>query len=200
MFRSFNNPGVTHIMKMKSTKTKISKKKVSQNKKGPAKKVSSRGQSRKNAVKAPVKSAVVSKEKKKKPVKMKIAERRVFRAKLLALREQLDRQINSLKEESLTRNDSVVSAEDGTDAFDRQMAINLASAENSSVLEIDDALRRIDEGAYGVCEECNGMIERVRLEALPFVRMCIKCQSNIEKNGTREPPALSSSSFRLQEE
>ncbi len=182
-------------MIMKSTKTK---KNVKQKKKDLTKKAAPRGKARKNAVKTPVK-LVVNKEKKKKPVKMKITERRLFRTKLLALREQLDRQINSLKAESLTRNDSVVSAEDGTDAFDRQMAINIASAENSSVLEIDDALRRIEEGTYGVCEECNGTIERVRLDALPFVRMCIKCQSNIEKNGRRETPA-SSSNFKSQED
>jgi RNA polymerase-binding transcription factor DksA len=108
-------------------------------------------------------------------------DRAALKAALLALRERLTGQIQALKGESLRRADSVYSAEDGTDAFDRQFALSIVSTENDSVFEIDEALRRIDEGTYGVCEQCNGPIERPRLKALPFVRNCVKCQSESEK-------------------
>ena len=108
-------------------------------------------------------------------------ERMAYRKILLALRERLTGQMSVLRNESLTRNDSVVSEEDGTDAFDRQFALMLASSENDTVNEIDEALQRIETGYYGVCEECDKPIEKARLIALPSVRMCIKCKSNHEK-------------------
>ncbi|OVE74195.1 hypothetical protein BVX94_01115 [bacterium B17] len=83
------------------------------------------------------------------------------------------------------RNDSVVSVEDGTDAFDRQFALNIISSENDALFEIDEALRRLDGGTYGGCEECGCIIDVPRLAALPFVRMCIKCQSEAEKTNRR---------------
>lgn len=100
---------------------------------------------------------------------------------LIEHRERLTGQISKLKTEALTRNDSVVSMEDGTDAFDRQFGLSLVSSENNAVFEIDEALRRIEEGIYGQCDECSGAIERARLKALPFAKTCIKCQSEIEK-------------------
>ncbi|MGQ9663120.1 MAG: TraR/DksA family transcriptional regulator [Kiritimatiellia bacterium] len=108
-------------------------------------------------------------------------DREFFRQRLLEMRERLTRQINSLTAESLQRPDSVNSEEDGTDAFDRQFALNLASSENESVHDIEEALLRLDEGTYGICDVCNSVIERQRLEALPFVRTCIKCQAEREK-------------------
>jgi RNA polymerase-binding transcription factor DksA len=116
-------------------------------------------------------------------------DRKALRDALLALRERLTGQIRALKGESLMRADSVYSPEDGTDAFDRQFALSIVSSENDSVFEIDEALRRIDEGTYGVCEQCGGAIERPRLKALPFVRNCVACQSASEKNFVRFQPA-----------
>ncbi len=167
-------------MKAKKNAVKAVKK-VSPAKKSPARKSAN---SVKTATKTVAAPAPVIKKAKKAFVKISAEDKTSFKDKLLSLRERLNGQINSLKTDSLTRNDSVVSIEDGTDAFDRQMAISLAATENSSVFEIDDALRRIEEGTYGVCEECGGGIERVRLEALPFVRLCIGCQSETEKHKT----------------
>jgi DnaK suppressor protein len=103
------------------------------------------------------------------------------RKSLLDMRERLSGQINALKSESLKRDDEVNTEEDGTDAFDRQFALNIASSENNSIREIDEALRRLDQGVYGICEHCSCRIERPRLSALPFVRNCVKCQSELEK-------------------
>ena len=79
-------------------------------------------------------------------------------------------------------------ADQGTDNFDREFALNLVSSEQDVLYEIDDALRRIDMGTYGVCENCNKPIEKARLMALPFAKMCIVCKSESEKGKTRFRP------------
>ena len=121
--------------------------------------------------------------------KMSSRETQKLREALLDLRERLSGQVNVLKHDSLTRNDSVFSLEDGTDAFDRQFGLSLANCENEALQEVEEALRRLDNKSYGVCEECAGAIEKPRLKALPFVRTCIQCQSEIEKRrgGTMMP-------------
>jgi DnaK suppressor protein len=112
--------------------------------------------------------------------RMPAKERTEFREMLLRLRERLTTQIESLKGDSLTREDAVNSEEDGTDAFERQLALTLASSEHDSVFEIDEALQRIANATYGVCEQCGQLIEKPRLKALPFVRLCITCKSKSE--------------------
>ena len=97
------------------------------------------------------------------------------------IRERLVGQITVLKNESLDNTDSINLEEDGTAVFDRQFALDLVSSERDSLFEVDEALRRIEDGGYGICEKCEKLIEKQRLKAIPFVRMCIKCQSVIEK-------------------
>ena len=79
-------------------------------------------------------------------------------------------------------------ADQGTDNFDREFALNLVSSEQDVLYEIDDALRRIQLGNYGVCEVCSQAIEKPRLAALPFAKLCIACKSEAEKGKTRFRP------------
>lgn len=111
-----------------------------------------------------------------------------FKDMLIAMRQRLTGQIAALQDDSLQRQDAVNSEEDGTDAFERQFALNIASSENEVVFEIDEALQRISQKAYGVCEQCGGGIEEARLKALPFVRMCIRCKTENEKGVRRFRP------------
>lgn len=115
-------------------------------------------------------------------------EKQVVKEMLLAIRDRLRGQISSLTKESLERNDSIVSVEDGTDAFDRQFALTVASTEHDALLETEEALQRFHTGAYGVCESCAKNIEKPRLKALPFVRLCIKCKSESEKGKMKYRP------------
>lgn len=117
------------------------------------------------------------------------AERKVLVARLLAMREELTGQIAALKNDALKRNDEVNPVEDGTDAYDRQFGLSLASSEQEAVAQMNDALRRLADGTYGVCEQCQGGIEKARIEALPFVRTCIRCQSDMEKNNSKYRPS-----------
>jgi DnaK suppressor protein len=111
-----------------------------------------------------------------------------LRDELLSLRAELTGQIDSLKMASLKREDDVVSPEDGTDAFDRQFNLSIVRSEGDSLFEVEEALRRIDDGTYGVCEACDEVIPKARLEALPFVKNCVRCQSEMEKGKARFRP------------
>jgi len=57
----------------------------------------------------------------------------------------------------------------------------MLSKEQGSLYEIDEALKRIEGGKYGICEICNKPINRDRLEALPFTRYSVDCQAELEK-------------------
>ena len=72
-------------------------------------------------------------------------------------------------------------ADAGSDAYDRDFALSLLSQEQDALYEIDEALKRIDQGTYGICELCNKPILHARLEAIPFARFTVDCQSQLEK-------------------
>jgi DnaK suppressor protein len=72
-------------------------------------------------------------------------------------------------------------ADAGSDAYDRDFALSLLSQEQDALYEIDQALKRIELGTYGTCEMSGKQIPRARLEAIPFARFTVECQSQLEK-------------------
>jgi RNA polymerase-binding transcription factor DksA len=72
-------------------------------------------------------------------------------------------------------------ADAGSDAYDRDFALSLLSQEQDALYEIDQALKRIELGTYGVCEMSGKPIPHTRLEAIPFARFTVECQSQLEK-------------------
>jgi len=72
-------------------------------------------------------------------------------------------------------------ADAGSDAYDRDFALSLLSQEQDALYEIDEALKRIDLGTYGKCEMSGKPISHARLEAIPFARFTVECQSQLEK-------------------
>jgi len=72
-------------------------------------------------------------------------------------------------------------ADVATDNYDREFSLGLASGERKSLYELDDALKRIEEGTFGICDNCKSFITKVRLRAVPSARLCIKCQQKREK-------------------
>ena len=115
-----------------------------------------------------------------------------FRKELLALRDRLTGQVARMRQDSLKRDDEVNLEEDGTDAFDRLFALERAGSDQDIIFTIDESIRAIDEGKYGICEVCANLIEKPRLHALPFAKNCIKCQSEMERgrnNGGMRRPA-----------
>ena len=72
-------------------------------------------------------------------------------------------------------------ADAGADAYDRDFALSLLSQEQDALYEIDQALKRIELGTYGKCEMSGKPIPHARLEAIPFARFTVECQSQLEK-------------------
>ena len=72
-------------------------------------------------------------------------------------------------------------ADAGTDSMEREISFDLASKEGRLLREIDDALRRIYNGVYGLCESSGKLIARARLETLPWARYTVQEQENIER-------------------
>ena len=71
-------------------------------------------------------------------------------------------------------------ADDASFDLEIDSAYSIAAREAEELRLIDEALEKITEGTYGVCEECGGQIESARLKALPYAVMCLNCKQNEE--------------------
>jgi len=71
-------------------------------------------------------------------------------------------------------------ADAGTQLFDREKDEALTENIDSMLSQIDEALARIETGAYGKCARCGKPIPESRLEALPYAAYCVDCQSRVE--------------------
>ncbi len=69
----------------------------------------------------------------------------------------------------------------GSDAYDRDFALSVLAKEQDALYEIEQALRRIQSGSYGICEMSSRKIPQARLEAIPFARLTVECQAQWEK-------------------
>ena len=157
------------------------------------------------AVKPPVK-AVATKVKVKPPVVPVDEPREVPRARLprdaktlafldrqkkrlLELRDHFLDQMQSVAQDSLrsraeNNEASAVGqhqADAGSDAYEKDFALSLLSQEQDALYEIEEALKRVEVGTYGVCEMSNKVIPHARLEAIPFARFTVECQQQLEK-------------------
>lgn len=74
----------------------------------------------------------------------------------------------------------------GSDAYERDFALSLLSQEQDSLYEINEALKRIELGTYGMCEKSGQEIPRSRLEAIPWARYTVACQAEMEKANARK--------------
>lgn len=72
-------------------------------------------------------------------------------------------------------------ADVATDTYDREFSLGLASKERDFLYELEDSLKKIEEGTFGICEECKAIITKTRLKAVPYARLCVKCQERKEK-------------------
>ncbi len=109
--------------------------------------------------------------------------------RLLALRDAMLDSMNGVAQDNLRAraegNEASAfgmhQADAGSDAYDRDFALNLLSQEQDALYEIDEALKRIELGTYGTCEMSGKPINHERLEAIPFTRFTVECQSQIER-------------------
>lgn len=76
-------------------------------------------------------------------------------------------------------------ADMSSDTYERELSANIASSEQAVLYQIDEALKRLDEGAYGTCEQCSKPISLSRLKAVPYTSQCIECQRTTEHQKKR---------------
>jgi RNA polymerase-binding transcription factor DksA len=118
-----------------------------------------------------------------------------YKKLLLDLRDHLIDGVNFLATDNLKRSNREASgelsgyslhmADAGTDNFDREFALSLVSNEQEALYEIEEALKRLEHSTYGLCANCEKPIRKERLQAVPFARLCVNCQSGVEKDHRR---------------
>ena len=105
--------------------------------------------------------------------------------RLLALRDAMLDSMNGMAQDNLRAraegNEASAFGMHQADAYDRDFALNLLSQEQDALYEIDEAIKRIELGTYGTCEMSGKPINHERLEAIPFTRFTVECQSQIER-------------------
>ena len=98
-----------------------------------------------------------------------------------ALRKALAGDLSSLKELSQQSSGDVVDF--ALDSAQDELNSQLAEVESRELASIENAIQRMSDGTYGLCEVCAGKIPLMRLNALPYATNCIKCQREMESEG-----------------
>ena len=134
-----------------------------------------------SAVKLPKRPT--SREKGSATLKFSNADLAQFRKSLIALRESIVGKTATLKTNALEQTiDRAGEDEDGSDSFMRLQNLGQVGEQNKTLQKIDEALHRIEDGTYGICEVCGQLIRKPRLRHLPFAHTCMECQSAMESN------------------
>lgn len=114
-----------------------------------------------------------------------------FKNLILKRKGEISEEIKHISEDTLKKSQKDASgdisgytyhmADIATDTYDREFSLGLASNEQKALYELNDALKKIEEGTFGICEGCHVLITKVRLRAVPYARLCVKCQEKTEK-------------------
>jgi DnaK suppressor protein len=127
----------------------------------------------------------VARTEKAKPT-VEVPQQDQYQALRQRLQNQRDEILNMYKQDLRAGQES---ADDGTEdivdrannAYNRELMFSLSDTERTTLLQIENALRRMEEGSYGRCANCGQNIHILRLEAVPWARFCIDCQELAEK-------------------
>jgi DnaK suppressor protein len=96
--------------------------------------------------------------------------------------EILDLYVHDLKEGQKFQSDGAEDLVDrANDAYNREFILSLSGSERDVLIEIDEALARLDNGGFGTCTHCEKKIAGKRLQAVPWARYCIDCQELSEQ-------------------
>lgn len=124
-------------------------------------------------------------------MKMKKAEVKPFKEMLLQLRARLRGDVSTLANAALSKSSSANGsgssvpshiADMGSDTFEQDNTILLMNNEGETLSQVENALERVEAGAYGFCTECSGKIPKMRLNAIPYTPYCVKCASDIQSS------------------
>jgi DnaK suppressor protein len=139
---------------------------------------------KKKMIKKPVKPAVKTKiPSKGPPIKATKDAKEGIRKLLLAMRDKLVKEISENRiPEPLTAPSNIGDLVDQAgDERDRELSLLLTGRGKEKLMAITEALEKINEGTYGICEECGEKIGQGRLKVMPLAKLCVSCQSKLEK-------------------
>ncbi len=142
----------------------------------------------KKSSKKPVKKSVKKPAKALKVKRLPKKELDMYKKMLFQLRGKIAGDLQQIEGDSLSGNQPSNSgelsdvADMATDNYDRELSIGLATNEQQLLNDIDVALKRIEDGTYGVCEIYGTPIPKKRLLAMPYTRLSMKAQEEEEKN------------------
>jgi RNA polymerase-binding protein DksA len=115
-----------------------------------------------------------------------------FKKLILKFKEKILEDIKHISEDTLKKSQKEACgdisgytyhmADVATDTYDREFSLELVSNERTLLYELDEALKKIEEGTFGICESCKLPIAKNRLRALLYARLCVKCQKTKEKS------------------
>jgi DnaK suppressor protein len=121
---------------------------------------------------------------------MKKADLKLYKERLLYLRSRLRNDVNqmadSVHEKAFAEAGGSSSfmpthmAEIGTDNCEREFTLSLLETKDRTLEQIEDALERVEDGYYGVCEQCEAKIPKARLNVIPYATLCVKCAFRLE--------------------
>jgi DnaK suppressor protein len=106
-----------------------------------------------------------------------------FKRKLIEMRRDLLGQVekNKIYSKEIGEDGIPDSGDVAAYSYSKEVLMGLGESERTKLRLVEEALAKIDEGIYGVCERCEGTIPAKRLDLLPFTRYCVQCQSELEK-------------------
>lgn len=115
----------------------------------------------------------------------------LFKKILIELKADLSEQIQHIYDNTLKKSQKDAAgdisgytlhmADVATDTYDREFSLGLATNDRELLLEIEDALKRIEDKTFGFCEQCQKPVTKTRLKAVPYTRTCLKCKENSER-------------------
>ncbi|QGJ71144.1 Conjugal transfer protein TraR [Planctomycetales bacterium 10988] len=112
-----------------------------------------------------------------------------YRRRLLALRDQLQNNVESMRDEALHHEDGEGShniLEEGTELFEQEFTLSLVENEEETLGLIDEALERIEKGTYGICVGSGEPISKDRLDAIPYTPYCVDYAARLEDGDIEE--------------
>src|SRR5689334_22818631 len=121
---------------------------------------------------------------------MKKAELKEYKQLLLTIRARLRGDVTAMADAALKKTRSEANgdlssmpihmADIGSDNYEQEFTLSLMQTEEGTLDSIEGALEKIEDGVYGQCEECDNPISKMRLQAIPYAALCIKCAQKLE--------------------
>ena len=134
-----------------------------------------------HTVKKPVKKAS-SRTRTPQVSRISVREWGPIRRKLVEMRNDLLRAVRQKQEMEVGSVDVGDEADQASNSLEKEMLFELNDNERTTLDQIEGALRKMEKNVYGLCESCQKPISKPRLEAVPFARYCITCQSSSESS------------------